>query len=86
MNKPGISILAAATILAAAMLAGCSDSETAAVDTAAQAQDAAAPAATASATSSSEWASYGRDYSEGKKITWRDGFRALWCILKYRFT
>lgn len=27
---------------------------------------------------------YGRDYSEGKKITWRDGFRALWCILKYR--
>jgi glycosyltransferase involved in cell wall biosynthesis len=28
---------------------------------------------------------YGRDYSEGKKITWRDGFRALWCILKYRF-
>ncbi len=65
MNKPGISILAAATILAAAMLAGCSDSETAAVDTAAPAQDAAAPAATASATTStSEWASYGRDYSE----------------------
>ena len=29
---------------------------------------------------------YGRDYSEGKKITWKDGFRALWCILKYRFT
>lgn len=28
---------------------------------------------------------YGRDYSEGKKITWRDGFVALWCILKYRF-
>ncbi len=28
---------------------------------------------------------YGRDYSEGKKITWRDGFRALWCIMKYRF-
>ena len=27
---------------------------------------------------------YGRDYAEGKKITWRDGFRALWCILKYR--
>jgi alcohol dehydrogenase (cytochrome c)/quinohemoprotein ethanol dehydrogenase len=64
MNKPGISILAAATMLAAAMLAGCSDSETAAVDTAAPAQDAAASAATASATSSSEWASYGRDYSE----------------------
>ena len=29
---------------------------------------------------------YGRSYAEGKKITWRDGFRALWCILKYRFT
>jgi glycosyltransferase involved in cell wall biosynthesis len=29
---------------------------------------------------------YGRTYSEGKKITWRDGFRALWCILKYRFS
>ena len=28
---------------------------------------------------------YGRTYAEGKKITWRDGFRALWCILKYRF-
>lgn len=28
----------------------------------------------------------GRDYSEGKKITWKDGFRALWCIVKYRFT
>jgi len=28
---------------------------------------------------------YGRNYSEGKKITWKDGFRALWCILKYRF-
>ena len=26
---------------------------------------------------------YGRTYAEGKKITWRDGFRALWCILKY---
>lgn len=29
---------------------------------------------------------YGRDYSEGKKITWKDGFRAIWCIIKYRFT
>ncbi len=29
---------------------------------------------------------YGRGYEEGKKITWRDGVRALWCILKYRFT
>ena len=28
---------------------------------------------------------YGRDYSEGKKITWKDGFRALWCIVKYRW-
>ena len=26
---------------------------------------------------------YGRSYAEGKKIGWRDGFRALWCILKY---
>jgi glycosyltransferase involved in cell wall biosynthesis len=26
----------------------------------------------------------GRTYAEGKKITWRDGFRALWCIIKYR--
>jgi hypothetical protein len=29
---------------------------------------------------------YGRTYAEGKKITWRDGFRALWCILKYGFS
>jgi len=28
---------------------------------------------------------YGRSYAEGKKITWRDGVRALWCIVKYRF-
>lgn len=28
---------------------------------------------------------YGRNYSEGKKLTWRDGVRALWCILKYSF-
>ena len=26
---------------------------------------------------------YGRTYDEGKKIGWRDGFRALYCILKY---
>lgn len=26
-----------------------------------------------------------RTYAEGKKITWRDGFAALWCILKYSF-
>jgi len=28
---------------------------------------------------------YGRSYEEGKKITWKDGVRALWCIIKYRF-
>lgn len=28
---------------------------------------------------------YGRSYEEGKKITWKDGFIALWTILKYRF-
>ena len=28
---------------------------------------------------------FGRDYAEGKKITWKDGFRALGCIFKYRF-
>ncbi len=27
----------------------------------------------------------GRTYAEGKKITWRDGFWALWCIGKYNF-
>ena len=26
---------------------------------------------------------YGRTYNEGKKIGWRDGIRAIWCILKY---
>jgi hypothetical protein len=26
---------------------------------------------------------YGRTYAEGKKISWKDGFRALWCIAKY---
>lgn len=26
---------------------------------------------------------YGRTYEEGKKIGWRDGFRALYCVLKY---
>lgn len=26
---------------------------------------------------------HGRTYAEGKKIGWRDGVRALWCILKY---
>ncbi len=28
---------------------------------------------------------YGRTYEEGKKINAKDGFRAIWCILKYRF-
>jgi glycosyltransferase involved in cell wall biosynthesis len=28
---------------------------------------------------------HGRTYAEGKKIGWRDGFRALWCIFKYNF-
>jgi len=28
---------------------------------------------------------YGRTYSEGKKIGWRDGFRAIYCIFKYNF-
>ena len=26
---------------------------------------------------------YGRTYEEGKKINWRDGLWALWCIIKY---
>jgi glycosyltransferase involved in cell wall biosynthesis len=26
---------------------------------------------------------YGRTYAEGKKISWKDGVRALWCIIKY---
>ena len=29
---------------------------------------------------------YGRTYSEGKKITWRDGFRALWVLVRLRVT
>ncbi len=28
---------------------------------------------------------YGRNYDEGKKIGWKDGVRAIWCIVKYRF-
>ena len=28
---------------------------------------------------------YGRTYEEGKKIGIKDGFRALWAIVKYRF-
>ena len=27
----------------------------------------------------------GRTYEEGKKIGWKDGFRAVWCMLKYHF-
>ena len=29
---------------------------------------------------------WGRTYEKGKKIGWRDGFRALWCLLKYSLT
>jgi len=28
---------------------------------------------------------YGRSYEEGKKITWRDGFRAVWVLVRVRF-
>ena len=28
---------------------------------------------------------HGRTYAEGKKITWRDGFAALYCLVRYRF-
>lgn len=27
----------------------------------------------------------GRDYAEGKKITWRDGFAAMWALVRFRF-
>jgi glycosyltransferase involved in cell wall biosynthesis len=27
----------------------------------------------------------GREFNEGKKITWKDGFSALWTLVKYRF-
>jgi hypothetical protein len=27
---------------------------------------------------------HGRTYEEGKKITWKDGFSALYCMLKFR--
>ncbi|NDC76834.1 MAG: glycosyltransferase family 2 protein [Chitinophagia bacterium] len=29
---------------------------------------------------------YGRTYAEGKKINWKDGFRAIYCIIKYNLT
>ncbi len=28
---------------------------------------------------------FGRKFSDGKKLTWRDGFIALWTLIKYRF-
>ncbi len=28
---------------------------------------------------------YGREFSEGKKITWKDGFHAIWALIKFRF-
>ena len=28
---------------------------------------------------------FGREFSEGKKITWIDGFHALWALIKFRF-
>jgi glycosyltransferase involved in cell wall biosynthesis len=28
---------------------------------------------------------YGRTYDEGKKISWKDGFHAIYCIIRYRF-
>ncbi len=27
----------------------------------------------------------GRTYKEGKKIGWKDGFSALWCIIRFNF-
>ncbi len=29
---------------------------------------------------------YGREFSEGKKITWKDGFHAIFALIKFRFT
>ena len=28
---------------------------------------------------------FGRKFSEGKKLTWKDGIAAVWTLLKYRF-
>ena len=28
----------------------------------------------------------GRTYEEGKKITWKDGVQALWCIIRFKFS
>jgi glycosyltransferase involved in cell wall biosynthesis len=48
------------------------------------------PELTAKVAAHPEWRVYevgisyrGRTYAEGKKIGWRDGIRAVWCILKY---
>jgi glycosyltransferase involved in cell wall biosynthesis len=48
------------------------------------------PEVTAKVAANPEWRVYevgisyrGRTYAEGKKIGWRDGVRAVWCILKY---
>jgi glycosyltransferase involved in cell wall biosynthesis len=48
------------------------------------------PEVTAKLAARPEWRVYevgigyrGRTYAEGKKIGWRDGIRAVWCILKY---
>jgi glycosyltransferase involved in cell wall biosynthesis len=29
---------------------------------------------------------YPRSFAEGKKLNWKDGFKALWVLIKYRFT
>lgn len=29
---------------------------------------------------------YGRTYDEGKKIGWKDGVKAIWCIIRYKFS
>jgi hypothetical protein len=29
---------------------------------------------------------FGRTYDEGKKINWRDGLKALWYLVKFRFS
>lgn len=29
---------------------------------------------------------YGRTYAEGKKINWRDAFKIIWCIFKFKFS
>jgi hypothetical protein len=28
---------------------------------------------------------FGRNYAEGKKITWKDGVRGIWCLVRYSF-